>query len=268
MIIKNTDYNNSKKNINNSIHNYSKILNNKKKKNKIFNLEKDKKLNRDSKIINIEKERTSSLIQRQKNSITSSKYPNFNQLINTKLKSKNIFLNDNNKSALGHNLKKRKMDLSTESRNYSKGLSRHFNNSFNESLIDKKYLNTMVNIEKIPKNNYESNNQSNIMNTIDNEKLDISNDYTTIGKNSNTKGVKDIKNSKNENAVKRLSDIPGNKIIGSKNYYNTVNNEYSNNKQKKIVQNTTNSAVKRKNSYKKFNNKKHNKVFNSYNLIS
>ena len=235
--------------------------------NKMLNLEKEQKLNRDSKIINIEKERTSSLIQRHKNNITNSK--NYNPFLNGKLKSKEIFLDNNNKSAIGHNLKKRKMDLSTESRNYTKGLNRHFNNSFNDSLIDKKFLNTMVNIEKIPKHNYESNNQSNIMNTIDNDKLDISNDYTTIGQNSNIKEIKDIKNNKkNENTVKRFVDLHGNKKSGSKNYYNTINNEYSNNKQKKIVQNTTNSAVKRKNSYKKFNNKKHNKVFNSYNLIS
>ena len=210
---------------------------------------------------NIEKERTSSLIQRKKNNRNNNSKSNFNSnFANFRLKSKNIFAsNNNNKSVIGNNLRRYKKESLGQSRNYSKGLSRHFNNSFNNALVDKKYLNTISNLDSsVPKNNQRNN-----------AKLDISNDYMTINKNSNIKVIKEIKDNKKfkkDNLVKN-SDLSGHKKIYSKNHYNTISNGISNYKVK-INPRVNNSTGRRKNSKKYYNNNKHEKGFNSYNLIA
>ena len=82
------------------------------------------------------------------------------------------------------------------------------------------------------------------MRTIDNEKMktfDISKDYVTITKISNTK---DKKESKNLNDRGMRVDLSGQKNISSKFYYNTVGNEFGNFKIKK--NNLNNSDMKRK----------------------
>ena len=113
---------------------------------------------------------------------------------------------------MSHNNKKYKKDhISRESRNYSRGLNKHFNNSFIDSLIDNKYLKTMINTDRSnQKNNFEHN-HSMMMRTIDNEKIktfDISKDYVTITKISNTK---DKKENKNMNDRKMKMDLSGQK---------------------------------------------------------
>lgn len=267
-----------KPNANMNINNYTQINNNKKKKNNnnIQNYDKDKKyaLLNDKSNNNIEKERTSSVIQRQKNTKINNiktNFNNYNNLTNKKLKSKNVFSSKINKSLMSHNNKKYKKDhMSRESRNYSRGLNKHFNNSFIDSLIDNKYLKTMINTDRSnQKNNFEHN-HSMMMRTIDNDKIktfDISKDYVTITKISNTK---DKKENKNMNDRGMRVDLSGQKNISSKFYYNTVGNEFGNFKIKK--NNLNNSDMRRKASNKKYDNKnksinKHEKAHNSYNLI-
>ena len=202
---------------------------------------------------NIEKERTSSLIQRQKNSKTTSETTNlnnFHDFVNYKLKSKNIF-SSNNKSAIGHNIKKLKKDSLGGSRNYSKGLNKHFNNSFNESLIDKKYLNTIVNTD----NYISKNNNSIILRTNQRDELDISNDYMIINKKTDAKENKD-----NKKVIKNF-DLSGHKNIYNRNHFNTINSENTNYKAK-IINRKNNSTGKRK-----IYNKKHEKGFNINNLV-
>ena len=267
-----------KPNGNMNINNYTQINNNKKKtkNNNIQNYDKDKKyaLINDKSNNNIEKERTSSVIQRQKNAKINNiktNFNNYNNLTNKKLKSKNVFSSKINKSLMSHNNKKYKKDhMSREGRNFSRGLNKHFNNSFIDSLIDNKYLKTMINTDRNnQKNNFEHN-HSMMMRTIDNEKMktfDISKDYVTITKISNTK---DKKENKNMNDRGMRVDLSGQKNISSKFYYNTVGNEFGNFKVKK--NNLNNSDMKRKASNKKYDNKnksinKHEKAHNSYNLI-
>jgi hypothetical protein len=267
-----------KPNVNMNINNYTQINNNKKKKNNnnIQNYDKDKKyaLLNDKSNNNIEKERTSSVIQRQKNAKINNiktNFNNYNNLTNKKLNSKNVFSSKINKSLLSHNKKKYKKDhMSRESRNYSRGLNKHFNNSFIDSLIDNKYLKTMINTDRSnQKNNFEHN-HSMMMRTIDNEKIktfDISKDYITITKISNTK---DRKENKNMNDRGMRVDLSGQKNISSKFYNNTSGNEFGNFKVKK--NNLNISDMKRKASNKKYDNKnksinKNEKAYNSYNLI-
>ena len=204
---------------------------------------------------NIEKERTSSLIQRQKNSKTTSEATNlnnFHDFVNYKLKSKNLF-SSNNKSAIGHNIKKLKKNSLGGSRNYSKGLNKHFNNSFNESLIDKKYLNTIVNTD----NNISKNNNSIILRTNEREReeLDISNDYMIINKKTDAK-----ENKGNKKVIKNF-ELSGQKYIYNRNHYNTINSENTNYKAK-INNKSNNSTGKRK-----IYNRKHEKGFNSNKFV-
>jgi hypothetical protein len=204
---------------------------------------------------NIEKERTSSLIQRQKNSKTTSEATNlnnFHDFVNYKLKSKNLF-SSNNKSAIGHNIKKLKKNSLGGSRNYSKGLNKHFNNSFNESLIDKKYLNTIVNTD----NNISKNNNSIILRTNEREReeLDISNDYMIINKKTDAK-----ENKGNKKVIKNF-ELSGHKYIYNRNHYNTINSENTNYKAK-INNKSNNSTGKRK-----IYNRKHEKGFNSNKFV-
>lgn len=93
-----------------------------------------------------------------------------------------------------------------ESKNYSKSLRKHFNNSFNNALVDKKYLNTISNLDSsIPKNHQR-----------DNTKLDISNDYMIINKNTNIQLIKEVKKNskrfKKDNLSKNV-DLSGQKNI-------------------------------------------------------
>jgi hypothetical protein len=243
------DFLNSKKNLNHN--NYIKIVNNDKKKINLIN----------NKIIPIEKERTSSLIPRQKNNKinnnnnienNSSNYYNFVKL---RLKSKNNISSSNNKSAIGGNLKRIKKNSIGGSRNHSKGLYKHFNKSFNESLIDKKYLSTMVNIEKNTDKNNLENNQSSILKTQGNDKLDISNDYMIINKKTDAK-----ENKGNKKVIKNF-ELSGHKYIYNRNHYNTINSENTNYKAK-INNKSNNSTGKRK-----IYNRKHEKGFNSNKFV-
>ena len=202
---------------------------------------------------NIEKERTSSLIQRQKNSKTTleaTNLNNFHDFVNYKLKSKNIF-SSNNKSAIGHNIKKLKKDSLGGSRNYSKGFNKHFNNSFNESLIDKKYLKTIVNTD----NNISKNNNSIILKANEREELDISNDYMIINKKT------DAKINKGNKKIIKNFELSGHKNIYNRNIFNTINSENTIYKVK-INNRSNNSTGKRK-----IYNKRHGKGFISNNLV-
>ena len=202
---------------------------------------------------NIEKERTSSLIQRQKNPKTTSEATNlnnFHDFVNYKLKSKNIF-SSNNKSAIGHNIKKLKKDSLGGSRNYSKGFNKHFNNSFNESLIDKKYLKTIVNTD----NNISKNNNSIILKANEREELDISNDYMIINKKT------DAKINKGNKKIIKNFELSGHKNIYNRNIFNTINSENTIYKVK-INNRSNNSTGKRK-----IYNKRHGKGFISNNLV-
>ena len=128
-------------------------------------------------------------------------------------------------------------------------------------MADKKYLNTISNLDSsgsVPKNHQKNN-----------AKLDISNDYMTINKNTNIKVIKEIKDSKRfkkDNLTKNV-DLSGHKKLYSKNHYNTISNEINNYKVK-VNPRVNNSTGKRKNSKKIHKNSKHEKGFNSYNLIA
>ena len=113
--------------------------------------------------------------------------------------------------------------------------------------------------------NDEKNHQkSNITNTLESERLNISNDYVTLTKNSNIKEMRKIKKIKNNSG--NGMDSWGNKNIYNKNYCNTISNEFGSFKEKNYHRQNNNSVAKRKNSHKKYNNQKLDKTFNSYNL--
>jgi len=112
----------------------------------------------------------------------------------------------------------------------------------------------MMNDEKNPQ-------KSNMTNTLESERLNISNDYVTITKNTNVKGMRKIKNHSG-NGV----DSSGNKNFYNKNYCNIAFNEFGSFKEKNYHRQNNNSVAKRKNSHKKYNYQKHDKTFNSINL--
>ena len=115
----------------------------------------------------------------------------------------------------------------------------------------------MVNIEKNTDKNNLENNQSSILKTQGNDKLDISNDYMIINNNSNIKEIKKSKKINNENNFSKIGHLSGNKNIYGKNYYNTIGNEVSNDNNKIKINHHNNSTGKRKHI------KKHEKGFNS-----
>ena len=274
--IKNHNLLNSNRSINNNINEHHKNNMSTNNYNKITHNNKNKKSN----LISLYNERTNALIEKQNNSLinnVNTNFNNYNNLINNKVISKNaLSSNKRNKSILEHKNKKNKKSCSSVSRNYSRGLNKHFNNSFNESFIDKKYLRTMINIEKtVPKNNDEHN-QTMILRSIGKEKakrrlqeyqLDSSNDYLSRTKNS----VKKIKKIKKVSSNEYDGGLSEQKLSSSKNYYNTVGNDFSNYKSK--IKNLNGNVIKKKTSGRGNNRKnksinKHEKDFNSLNFMA
>jgi hypothetical protein len=212
--------------------------------------------------MNIEKERTGSLIQRERNT-TNNNIHNYNNFTNSSIKSKNYFHINNNKSVINHNNKRHKKESSKESRNIPKGLHKHFNQSFNEYLFDNKLLNTLNNIDKnnISKNNLEINNSnhSNVIKIERNKRSSqdnsfiFSNDYEAIKKYMNINAIKSNQRDYNKSYLVR-NDPYGNI---NKDYFKTINNNNSDNFKARLFKNNV------KNSTKKHNHKKNEKVNNS-----
>jgi hypothetical protein len=260
---KNIDNNKQKQNINTG--DYINIIDN------------DKKTNNNNIIMNkrnnIQKERTSSVIQRHKNTginNINTKNTNYDNLTKKKLKSKNGFSgnNNNNKTNLANYLKNNIKDKSRESRNYSKGINKYFNKSFNESLIDQKYFNTMNKAGKKKRQN----NHSNAIRIIDKERrkkeledysMNISKDYDYDDDHIIKKPIiKDIKSNQEDDNDNSDNDLAlfGNKKNNGKSYYSAISNDYDTSNEK---HNRINSDMRKKNSTQLSSNKKCEKALSS-----
>ncbi len=258
-IIKDYHFVNSNKNINCNIYGnkkpniYTKVMNKNKKKKDIL-----------IKKINIEKERTSSLIKRPKNTTCNNISTHYNNFTNSVIKSKNVFPLNSNKSTVNYNFNNQKKETSRDSRNVSGGHNKHhFNKSFNESIINKKLLFPMINRNKhINKNNIDKNSSyhSSLIKTERSKKssqdnsLNISSNFEMFKKYMNDKSAKSGQKDFNKNIL-ITNDLYGNI---NKDYYNTINDNYKN-----FKVNILNNNFYRKHSNKKYKNKKYEITNNS-----
>ena len=246
---KNTDNKNQKNN-----NNLGKIItdNNKKQNNNIY-------LNKTN---IIEKGRTSSVIQRMKKSKINN-YANFSK---SKKNSKNIFSNNNNKNVLGHNEKNNEKDSTKLGRNCRRVIQNYLNQSFHESLIDKKF-NTVNNTGKnIIKENIQNN--SNTTRIYDNERskntsqdnsLNVSKNYGKVIRRVKTKELKSNQEDNNNNSGKDISLSENKK--NNKGHFNSIKEDIDIFKIKIL-----NTDMRKKNSFKQYYNQKHEKVYDSFDL--
>ena len=272
---KNTSNSNQSNGYNKKIFNYTKINNNKNniKKNGFLGNEKERKLPTFKEMKNnLEKERINSLNQRQKNTNLN----NYNNTLNnynnnSKNKSKQIFNNVKNNNITKFN-KKYKDDYLSNSRNQSLGVKRkNNNNSFNDSIREKK-IERLPNMDRNAQRNDFAQCQSVLMNTFENDriekKLDIISFENEYNSSRSKSKLKQVQKKTNES----VNDIYNKKVMLNKiNNYNLGKNELGVGYKKK---NQNKSVNKRKTSNNNFMEKipkkqinKHENIFHNYNLV-
>jgi hypothetical protein len=180
-----------------------------------------------------------------------SKINNYANFSNSKKNSKNIFsTNNNNKNVLGNNEKNNQKDSTKLGRNCRRVIQNYLNQSFHESLIDKKF-NTVNNTGKnISKKNIQNN--SNTIRIYDNEgskntsqdnSLNVSKNYEKMIRRVKTKELKSNQEENNNNSGKDINLYENKK--NNKGHYNSIKEDIDIFKIKIL-----NTDMRKKNSFK------------------
>ena len=272
---KNTTNSNKSNGYNKKVFNYTKINNNKNiKKNGILVNEKEKKLSTFREIKNnIEKERNISLNQRQKNTNLNNYNNTVNNYINnSKNKSKQLFntIKNNNIAKFS---KKYKDDLSSNSRNQSLAVKRKVNNnSFNDSMQEKK-REKLPNMDRNAQRNNFAQCQSVLMNTFENDRIEKKLDRISLGNEYNSSRSKSKPNQIQKKTNESVNDIYNKKVMLNKiNNYNLAKSELGVGYRKKNQNKSVNKrkASNNNNFMDKIPKKqinKHENIFQSYGLV-